>query len=302
MASTTAEVRAHPRWKQCRPSQDDARRIAAALRALPGAMAGQFHNLDIKALAGARIKNLYRLRVGAYRIVFTVGGGEVLVLALQRRDETTYSDLDRFAILRQGTGLKIVEVAPAVVAAGADGGRPRPTSAPSPRGAREPADPVRSRPAAGARSRRRHDRGGPGDAPERRARRGAGRARAAHRRRRAGRRRLERPRPLPGDLRRGAYADDRRRPDRGGRARRARRELGSRPARSPRSTSATSRRCWPARSRSGCSTCTRRRRASPAIRRPARRACAAARGPARRSPPCTGHATWSATGSPSACC
>ena len=145
MAPTAAAVRAHPRWQKCRPSQDDARRIADALRALPGAMAGQFHNLDIKALSGARIKNLYRLRVGDYRIVYTVGGGEVLVLALQRRDETTYADLDRLAILRHGTGLKIVEVAPAAVAARADGGGPRAAPPPSPRGAREPADPVRPR-------------------------------------------------------------------------------------------------------------------------------------------------------------
>ena len=83
------------------------------MRCLPGAM-GQFHT-DIKALAGAQIKNLYRLRVGDYRIVYTVGGGEVLAPALQRRDETTYA-ADRFAILRHGTGLKIVEVAPAAVA------------------------------------------------------------------------------------------------------------------------------------------------------------------------------------------
>ena len=39
------------------------------------------------------------------------------MLALERRDDTTYADLDRFAILRHGTGLKIVEVAPAAVAA-----------------------------------------------------------------------------------------------------------------------------------------------------------------------------------------
>ena len=93
------------------PGQDDAKRIADALRRLPAASAGQLHNLDIKRLYGARVKNLYRLRVGDYRIVYTAGGGEVLVLALERRDDTTYADLDRFAILRHGTGLKIVEVA-----------------------------------------------------------------------------------------------------------------------------------------------------------------------------------------------
>ena len=31
--------------------------------------------------------------------MYTAGGGEVLVLALERRDDTTYADLDRFAIL-----------------------------------------------------------------------------------------------------------------------------------------------------------------------------------------------------------
>ena len=49
------------------------------------------------------------------------------MLALERRDDTTYADLDRLAILRQGTGLKIVESArtPTASAATVAGRRPR---------------------------------------------------------------------------------------------------------------------------------------------------------------------------------
>ena len=51
----------------------DRQRIAAALRQLP-------FSGDIKPLSGH--DNLYRLRVGNYRIIFTVDNGKLLVVVI----------------------------------------------------------------------------------------------------------------------------------------------------------------------------------------------------------------------------
>jgi superfamily I DNA/RNA helicase len=73
-------------------------------------MSGQLTNLNIKALAGTRRKGMHRLRVGDYRVIFLRAAGEIVVLELDRKDDSTYSHLDRLVFTRQGEGLQVTEI------------------------------------------------------------------------------------------------------------------------------------------------------------------------------------------------
>lgn len=47
--------------------------------------------LDVKKLSG--FKNLYRVRVGQYRIIYEDDGSDIWIYSVKRRDESTYKDL-----------------------------------------------------------------------------------------------------------------------------------------------------------------------------------------------------------------
>lgn len=53
---------------------------------------GDLIGLDVKSLKGH--KNLYRVRAGDYRIIFTLSGqGKRIILLIAKRNEKTYKDL-----------------------------------------------------------------------------------------------------------------------------------------------------------------------------------------------------------------
>src|SRR3954454_19221595 len=98
------------RYLRCDVPPADHARLVTAVEQLPGAMRGQFHNLDIKPLVNLRQRGLYRLRVGAYRVIFWPVDDEIVVLELDRRDDTTYEHLDRLVVHRRGAGVQVTEV------------------------------------------------------------------------------------------------------------------------------------------------------------------------------------------------
>lgn len=106
-------TRYRQRWRRCSLSAGELEKVSAALRQLPGAMRGEFHNLDIEPIRATRHRGMYRLKVRPYRIFFKVAGDQLLVLELDRRDDHTYAHLDRIAFHRVGDGIDIVEVAEA---------------------------------------------------------------------------------------------------------------------------------------------------------------------------------------------
>lgn len=53
-------------------------------------MANQPEGLDVKKVKG--VSNIYRVRVGRYRIVFQEAGGQNIILQVAKRDEQTYKD------------------------------------------------------------------------------------------------------------------------------------------------------------------------------------------------------------------
>lgn len=66
----------------------DLARIQKALRQLS---LGKLNSLDVKTLKGQ--KDIYRLRVGNYRIIFKRSEArEILILLIAKRDERTYSN------------------------------------------------------------------------------------------------------------------------------------------------------------------------------------------------------------------
>jgi len=107
-------LRYRRRYLRCEVPPSDHARLVAAVEQLPGAMRGQFHNLDIKPIVNLRQRGLYRLRVGAYRVIFWPVDGEIVVLELDRRDDTTYEHLDRLVVHRRGAGVQVTEVPEAV--------------------------------------------------------------------------------------------------------------------------------------------------------------------------------------------
>ncbi len=48
----------------------------------------EFYGLDFKQLKGH--KNIFRVRKGTLRIIFTTNNGEIKILAIERRSEKTY--------------------------------------------------------------------------------------------------------------------------------------------------------------------------------------------------------------------
>lgn len=62
--------------------------LATALRAL---LSGETGSLDIKKLKS--VENVYRVRVGDLRILFRKDRGDIRVLEVSRRDDTTYRTL-----------------------------------------------------------------------------------------------------------------------------------------------------------------------------------------------------------------
>lgn len=51
-------------------------------------LSGRYQNLDLKKLKGHR--DIFRVRVGSIRIIFTVSGTDIHLLEISRRDDTTY--------------------------------------------------------------------------------------------------------------------------------------------------------------------------------------------------------------------
>ena len=98
---------------RCAVPKGDRTRLVAAIDQLPGAMGGRFHNLDIKALKQSRRRGFFRLRVGDYRVIFWPVADEILVLEVDRKDDSTYDHLDRIAVHRSGDGVGVIEVAEA---------------------------------------------------------------------------------------------------------------------------------------------------------------------------------------------
>lgn len=77
------------KWKkQLRKIPQNSRsRVFAALTLL---LARDFSQLDRLQLKG--YENIYRIRVGNYRIIYHDDGDEITLKAIPRRDENTYSD------------------------------------------------------------------------------------------------------------------------------------------------------------------------------------------------------------------
>jgi mRNA-degrading endonuclease RelE of RelBE toxin-antitoxin system len=94
--------------ERCTLSNDDAKRIYERIQQLPDAVSGQFHNLDIKPLETTR-RELWRLRVGDFRVIYQPASPHVIVLRVIRRTDTSYDDLDRIALVRRVDGLQVVE-------------------------------------------------------------------------------------------------------------------------------------------------------------------------------------------------
>jgi mRNA-degrading endonuclease RelE of RelBE toxin-antitoxin system len=102
------------RHLKCAIRADERQRLRDAVERLPAALSGQDEGLNvIGPLAGTRHRDLYRLRVGDLRVIFRRLADELLVLEIDRRDDHTYADLDRLAILRRGNGVEIVDLAEA---------------------------------------------------------------------------------------------------------------------------------------------------------------------------------------------
>ena len=92
-------------------SPADHARLVEAMGQLPSAMSGALNALDIKKLKHVRGRGLYRLRVGTYRVIYWAVAREIVVLEVDRRDDTTYEHLDRLVVHRRGEGVQVTEVA-----------------------------------------------------------------------------------------------------------------------------------------------------------------------------------------------
>src|SRR3954454_5376135 len=103
-------LRYRRRYVQCEVPPSDRDRLVAAIEQLPGAMTGQLHHLNIKPVQGTRRRGLMRLRVGAYRLSFWPVGDEIVVLEVDRKDDTTYNSVDRLAVHRRGAGVQVTAV------------------------------------------------------------------------------------------------------------------------------------------------------------------------------------------------
>src|SRR4051794_16467028 len=108
MAPGTVEF--HPRYRRCELSDRELARVRDAILQLPGAMTGQLHSLNISRIRQTRQRGIFRLKIPPFRVIFQLAGKRVYVLALERRDDNTYSHIDRLAYRREGAGVVIVEV------------------------------------------------------------------------------------------------------------------------------------------------------------------------------------------------
>lgn len=71
-----------------RMSLKDRLKIAATKNLILGR---KFDQLDIKKLQGYEC--IYRVRIGNYRIIYFDDGNEIILKAIKKRDESTYSNL-----------------------------------------------------------------------------------------------------------------------------------------------------------------------------------------------------------------
>ncbi|MEK7528645.1 MAG: type II toxin-antitoxin system RelE/ParE family toxin [Patescibacteria group bacterium] len=69
-------------------SRKDRERISAIKESI---LNRKFENLDIKKLSGH--KDLYRVRVGKYRLIFFDNGKDLYICAIRRRNDVTYDDV-----------------------------------------------------------------------------------------------------------------------------------------------------------------------------------------------------------------
>lgn len=136
-------VRYRKRWdKGCRVTAKERDRIQDAIDLLPVVARRQMQigddqrRLDVEPLAGARVKDMWRLKLPPFRVIFVPANDEVLVLQLERRHDHSYDnvdDLDRFVLTRRGEGVQVVEVtkpASSVVSRGREPARKRRASLP----------------------------------------------------------------------------------------------------------------------------------------------------------------------------
>lgn len=105
-----ATVEFHPRYRRCELTGRERTKVKEAILQLPAAMTGQFNSLNISPIRQTRLRGVYRLKLPPFRVIFQVAGKRVFVLALERRDDNTYSHLDRLAYRRNATGVVVVEV------------------------------------------------------------------------------------------------------------------------------------------------------------------------------------------------
>ena len=98
-------------FKRCEMSPSESEKVQTAVRKLPGAMAGELTNLNFERLKGTRLRNVYKLKVPPFRLIYQVFGRQIVMLELDRRDDNTYKHLDRLIYRRLGDGVEIVEVA-----------------------------------------------------------------------------------------------------------------------------------------------------------------------------------------------
>lgn len=115
-------------FKRCELHANEPEKIEAAIRKLPGAMAGELTNLNYELLLkGTRHRNVYKLKLPPFRLIYQVFGRQIVLLELDRRDDNTYKHLDRLVYRRLGAGVEIVEVAePGVTEAATPGSRKPP--------------------------------------------------------------------------------------------------------------------------------------------------------------------------------
>jgi len=67
---------------------DESERIALK-KIIVQIKSGNFSNLDLKKLKGHN--NVFRVRKGKFRVIFSTGNDKIILIAIGRRNDTTYN-------------------------------------------------------------------------------------------------------------------------------------------------------------------------------------------------------------------
>jgi hypothetical protein len=114
MAAVAESVRYLPRWIRCNLSIGELAGVRDQIEKLPYSIGGgrqNLYGLDAIPLSGGRRNRWWRLKVPPFRVFFLPAGDEIVVAEVVRRDDDTYDDLarlDRYLLVRSGTGLRVV--------------------------------------------------------------------------------------------------------------------------------------------------------------------------------------------------